>query len=90
MPDDEGRKKGKAVCRILKLKDPGRIPVSIEIHKTQSTLEDGTLEIRVVGNEVVLRKSILACMYCKATKDVRIDSGTPICRKCLAGTHFTK
>lgn len=66
-----------------KIDDLGRVVLPKEIRKTLGLIEGiDTMEIRIDGQDVILRKYEVGCVFCKGTKGLKDFKGKPVCENC--------
>ncbi len=68
---------------VRKVDELGRIVVPIELRRTMDIAVKDTLEIFVEGDQIVLKKSPPACIFCENVKDVISYKGKMVCKECL-------
>ena len=68
---------------VRKVDELGRIVVPIELRRTLDIAVKDTLEIFVEGDQIVLKKSHPACIFCENIDDVVSYKGKMICKDCL-------
>ena len=68
---------------VRKVDELGRIVLPIEMRRTLDIGEKDALEIYVEGSSVILKKYKPSCVFCDATKDIKVFKGKNICPKCL-------
>ena len=67
---------------IRKVDDMGRIVLPIELRRSLE-IDDGTpLEIYVEGENIILRPSKQACIFCGSSEGVQQFKGRCVCESC--------
>lgn len=67
----------------MKLDELGRVVLPIELRRQLDVDSKDTLEISVNGDEIILTKYVLKCLFCSSTEDVVAKMGRHVCRKCI-------
>ncbi len=66
-----------------KVDDLGRFVLPIEIRRSLDIKENDALEIFTDENQIVLKKYLPACVFCKEADDVVLFEDKRICRRCI-------
>ena len=74
----------KATGIVRKLDQLGRIVIPKELRTTFDLKETDPIEIFVDGEDIILRKYLPACIFCKEADGIVQFEGKNICKKCLA------
>lgn len=75
----------KATGIVRKLDELGRVVLPIELRRGLDVGIKDVLEISVNGDEIVLKKYVPRCIFCKRAEDVKEVMGKCICKECLSG-----
>ena len=75
----------KATGIVRKLDELGRVVLPIELRRGLDLDIRDVLEIGVNGDEIVLKKYVPRCIFCKSAEDVKEVKGKCICKECLSG-----
>ncbi|MEA2501125.1 MAG: AbrB family transcriptional regulator, transcriptional pleiotropic regulator of transition state [Actinomycetota bacterium] len=67
-----------------KVDDLGRVVVPAEMRKSFGIREGDYLDISVDDDRIILVKRQDACVFCRATEDLKEFRGRMICTGCLA------
>lgn len=68
---------------VRRVDELGRIVIPMELRKSFGIEEKDPLEIFVEGEQIMLRKYQVGCIFCGETKDVTDYKGKAICKQCL-------
>ena len=68
---------------VRKIDGLGRVVLPIELRRLMSLEDNASLEIFVVGDEIVLKKYEPACMFCGESSDITTFNGKKLCASCL-------
>ncbi|NLJ74709.1 MAG: AbrB/MazE/SpoVT family DNA-binding domain-containing protein [Firmicutes bacterium] len=72
----------KATGIVRKVDDLGRVVLPIELRRSLGIKEKDPLEIYVMDDQIVLRKSSMMCVFCGSGEDVTEFRGKGICHSC--------
>lgn len=75
----------KATGIVRKVDELGRVVLPIELRRELDLDIRDALNIDVNGNEIILRKYVPRCVFCKGEKEVSQKMGKLVCRKCIEG-----
>lgn len=67
-----------------KLDDLGRVVIPAEMRKSFGIKEGDFLEISVEENRIILSKREDACVFCRATADLKEYRGRMVCAGCIS------
>lgn len=68
---------------VRKVDELGRVVLPIELRRSLELDIKDALDIDVNGNEIILRKYVPCCVFCKSGEDVKEVMGKSICAYCL-------
>lgn len=68
---------------VRKVDELGRVVLPIELRRSLCLDIRDTLEIAINGNEIILRKYVPHCVFCKSEENVKEVKGKCICISCL-------
>lgn len=68
---------------VRRLDELGRIVIPIEIRNKFNITERDSIEIYVDGNNIVLSKFQVTCVFCESNKNLTEYKGKNICNSCL-------
>lgn len=74
----------KATGIVRRLDQLGRIVIPKELRDTFDIKETDPIEIFVEGNEIILKKYQVSCIFCNDSADVQEFNGKNVCKKCIA------
>jgi transcriptional pleiotropic regulator of transition state genes len=66
-----------------KVDDLGRVVVPAEMRKSFGIREGDYLDISVEGDRIILTKREDACIFCRATEDLKDFRGRMVCATCI-------
>lgn len=75
----------KATGIVRKLDELGRVVLPIELRRENHMDIRDQLEISVNGNEIILKKYVPRCAFCKGEESVKVVKGKLVCSICLSG-----
>jgi len=70
---------------VRRVDELGRVVLPIELRRNLDLDIKDALDIDVNGNEIILRKYLPRCVFCKGAEDVKEVMGKCICKVCLSG-----
>ena len=70
---------------VRKLDELGRVVLPIDLRREKNIDIKDPLEISVNGNEIILKKYVPSCVFCKGEYGVKEVMGKCICKVCLEG-----
>lgn len=70
---------------VRRVGELGRIVIPIELRRTLDITEKDALEIYVDGEQIILKKYELACIFCGEAKGIKNFKGKNVCSACLEG-----
>lgn len=73
----------KATGIVRKVDELGRIVLPIELRRNLNIEEKDSLEIFLDGENIVLKKYELSCVFCGNTENVRLYKDKNICEGCI-------
>ncbi|NLL68486.1 MAG: AbrB/MazE/SpoVT family DNA-binding domain-containing protein [Clostridiaceae bacterium] len=73
----------KATGIVRRVDELGRVVLPIELRRNLDLDIKDPLEIDVNGDEILLKKYVPRCIFCKSIEDVKEVKGKCICRECL-------
>lgn len=73
----------KATGIVRKVDELGRIVLPIELRRNLNIEEKDSLEIFLDGENIVLKKYELSCVFCGNTENVRLYKDKTICEGCI-------
>jgi transcriptional pleiotropic regulator of transition state genes len=68
---------------IRRVDELGRIVIPMELRKNFDIKEKDPLEIFVEGEQIMLRKYQVGCLFCGESKDIQSYKGKHICKDCI-------
>lgn len=68
---------------VRRIDSVGRFVLPIELRRTLEIEDNGTLEIFVEDNTIVLKKYQPACIFCGNARDVTPYKGKNVCNDCI-------
>lgn len=69
---------------VRRVDELGRVVLPIELRRNLNLDIKDALDIDVNGNEIILRKYVPRCVFCKSGEDVKEIMGKCICEECLS------
>lgn len=73
---------------IRKLDVLGRIAIPIELRRERNIEYNDQIEIGVNEDEIILKKYVPRCVFCKGRQGVREVMGKNICMECLEDLKY--
>lgn len=73
----------KATGIVRKVDNLGRIVLPIELRRNLNIEEKDLLEIFIDGENIVLKKYELFCVFCGNTENVYLYKGKNVCESCI-------
>ena len=67
---------------VRQLDTLGRIVLPIEMRRSLDLKEKDGVEITIDGDQIILRKAMVKCVFCGSTESIRAFHGKMICDKC--------
>lgn len=74
----------KSTGMVRKVDELGRIVLPIEMRRTLDIAEKDALEIYVEGDNIILRKNQLSCVFCDGTDGLVSFKGKYVCKDCVS------
>ena len=68
---------------VRKIDNLGRIVIPIELRKTMEMNENDAVEIFTEGNNVIIKKHVVSCVFCGSSKNVITYKDKCVCNKCV-------
>lgn len=75
--------KQKTTGIVRKIDDLGRIVLPAEMRRALDLSVQDPVEIRVEGNQIILRKHTSACAFCGASRSLVSFRGKYVCPSCI-------
>ncbi len=73
----------KATGIVRKLDNLGRIVLPIELRKTLELTDNDAVEIFTEGENIILKKYEISCVFCGSTKNTTKFKDKCVCQKCI-------
>ena len=73
----------KATGIVRKVDELGRIVLPIELRRNLRIDEKDSLEIFIDGENIILKKYELSCVFCGNTENVHLYKDKNICESCI-------
>lgn len=73
---------------LRKVDGLGRITLPMELRRVLDISENDQLEIRLEGDQVVLRKYEQCCIFCGATDRLTAHNKKLVCQECIEALKF--
>lgn len=68
---------------VRKVDELGRIVLPIEMRRVLDISEGEPLEIYVEGENIILKKYLVSCVFCDSSKGLVEYKGRSVCSNCL-------
>ena len=68
---------------VRQLDNLGRVVLPIELRRTLNIGVKDMVEVFVDGDDIILRKYEVGCVFCGGTENVFLYREKPLCRACL-------
>lgn len=73
----------KSIGIVRKVDELGRIVIPMELRRTLGIAEKDAVEIFVDGEQIVMKKYNLSCIFCGEARNVISYKGKNICKNCF-------